>query len=170
MCDKKASSITNNIFLHANSLMQIEQEVGQGSFRSEHHMAMVNLIFSSNWLLEKARHILEKHDLTHQQYHILKILKASPSPLSTLQLRERMLDRMSDSSRIVERLIKKGLVEKKACIYDKRLVDVTLSSDGHAMVDSMYNMDVELDTIPSGLTVDEAKKLNELLNKMRENL
>ena len=84
----------------------------------------MNIIFSSNWLLEKIRQILEKEDITPQQYNILRILKGSATPLSTLQIRERMLDRMSDTSRIVERLLKKGWVHKVVCASDKRLVDV----------------------------------------------
>ena len=110
--------------------MGISKEVQQTNFRSENHKAMVNLIFSSNWLIERIKKFLEKEDITHQQYNILRILKGSGKPLSTLQIRERMIDKMSDTSRIVERLLKKDLAHKVVCIHDKRLVDVTITNKG----------------------------------------
>lgn len=150
-------------------LMEIEQEIKQTRFRSEYHKAIINLVFSSNWLLERIRRILDKEDITHQQYNILRILKGSPSPLSTLQIRERMLDKMSDTSRIVERLIKKGLVEKKLCPYDKRLVDITLSNEGDQLLERLEKVNEDIDSIASALTDEEANSLNKLLDKLRDN-
>lgn len=150
-------------------LMEIEQEIKQTRFRSEYHKAIINLVFSSNWLLERIRRILDKEDITHQQYNILRILKGSPSPLSTLQIRERMLDKMSDTSRIVERLIKKGLVEKKLCPYDKRLVDITLNNEGDQLLERLEKVNEDIDSIASALTDEEANSLNKLLDKLRDN-
>ena len=149
--------------------MEIGQEIKQLKFRNEYHKSIVNVIFTSNWLLEKMRIMLDREDITHQQYNILRILKGSASPLSTLQIRERMLDRMSDTSRIVERLIKKGLADKKLCSYDKRLVDITLTGKGFELLERLEGMNDEIDAIVHGLSTEEAVALNNLLDKLREN-
>ncbi len=148
--------------------MGISKEVQQTNFRSENHKAMVNLIFSSNWLIERIKKFLEKEDITHQQYNILRILKGSGKPLSTLQIRERMIDKMSDTSRIVERLLKKDLAHKVVCIHDKRLVDVTITNKGLSLLDRLETNIAEMDSLVAGLKVEEAQALNELLDKMRE--
>ncbi|HEY0039943.1 MAG TPA: MarR family transcriptional regulator, partial [Flavisolibacter sp.] len=96
---------------------------------------MINLLFTYGWAIEKIKDFVAKEDITHQQYNILRILRgAHPKPLSTLQIRERMLDKMSDTSRIVDRLVLKDLVEKRTCSKDKRLVDVTITEKGQALL------------------------------------
>src|SRR5690606_9214646 len=93
--------------------MGIEQDIQQARFRSEYQKASVNLIYTFNWLTERSRALFATEDITPQQFNILRILRGShPNPLSTLQIRDRMLDKMSDTSRIVDRLIVKGLVKK----------------------------------------------------------
>lgn len=139
----------------------------QRQFRNEHHKAQVNLLFSSNWLMEGIKQFLSSDDLTIQQYNILRILRGSGKPLSTLQIRERMLDKMSDTSRIVDRLLKKELVEKKTSQADKRLVDVTISEKGLELLKTLDEKNAALDGIMFNLTHDEAKTLNELLDKLR---
>jgi len=148
--------------------MQIEKELKQTEFRNEYHKLTVNFLFSYNWMLEKIRKVMEKEDITVQQYNILRILERSPSALSTLQIRERMLDRMSDTSRIVERLVLKGMVDKKPCHYDRRLVDVTLSDKGKELLLRMNECNDELDSIFSNLTTEEAETFNRLLDKLRD--
>ena len=148
--------------------MGISKEIQQTNFRSENHKAMVNLIFSSNWLLERIKRFVEKEDITHQQYNILRILKGSGKPLSTLQIRERMIDKMSDTSRIVERLLKKDLAHKVTCLHDKRLVDVTITNKGLSLLDRLETNIAEMDSLLAGLKAEEAQALNELLDKMRE--
>ena len=82
--------------------MGIEKDIQQENFRSIYQKLSINLIFSNNWITEKIKSVLQEEDITHQQYNILRILRGSKKPLSTLQIRERMLDKMSDTSRIVE--------------------------------------------------------------------
>lgn len=110
--------------------MGIEKDINQYHFTSEGQKAVINLIFTSNWISEHIKEILDEHDITPQQFNILRILRGSdPQPLSTLTIRERMLDKMSDTSRIVDRLVIKGLAAKKSllnrqttggCQYHKR--------------------------------------------------
>jgi DNA-binding MarR family transcriptional regulator len=148
--------------------MGIAKEIHQSSFRSEHHKALVNIIYSSNWLLERVKQVLEKEDITHQQYNILRILKGSARPMSTLQIRERMLDKMSDTSRIVERLLKKGWVHKVVCAKDKRLVDVTITTEGLQLLERLDEKSIEMDNVTKALSAEDAQALNSLLDKMRQ--
>lgn len=85
-----------------------------------------------------------------------------------MQIRERMLDKMSDTSRIVERLLKKDLVNKETSSYDKRLVDITISEKGTVLLESLDKQDDKLDAIAASLSMEEAKTLNALLDKLRE--
>ncbi len=150
--------------------MSIEKDIQQkAAFRNEHHKAVVNIIYSSNWLHEKVKLLLDTEDITNQQYNILRILRGSKHPLSTLQLRERMLDKMSDTSRIVDRMVKKDLVQKTTRASDKRLVDVVVTEIGLALLERLDQKNYLIDDILDGLTESEAIILNELLDKMREN-
>ena len=128
----------------------------------------MNIIYSANWLNEKIKTMLDPDDITPQQYNILRILRGSQQPLSTLQIRSRMLDKMSDTSRIVERLLKKGLVEKKVCSADKRLVDVSISKKGLSLLDKLDKKNADIDELMQNLTEAEANTLNKLLDKIRE--
>jgi MarR family 2-MHQ and catechol resistance regulon transcriptional repressor len=103
-----------------------------------------------------------------QQFNILRILRGSSNPLSTLQIRERMLDKMSDSSRIVDRLILKGLVKKITCKTDKRLVDVTITAKGLKILEKLDAQEDKMENIFKSLTKNEAETLNTLLDKIRQ--
>lgn len=148
--------------------MSIDRAIHQSKFRNEYQKVMINIIFSSNWITEKQKRFLDPEDITPQQYNILRILRGSAKPLSTLQIRERMLDKMSDTSRIVDRLLLKSLVEKRPCETDKRLVDITISEKGIAVLERLEIRNHELDHMVSDvLTQEEAATLNSLLDKMR---
>ena len=147
--------------------MRIEKDIKQTKFRDEWHKASVNIIFASNWVLEQQKKHFDRGNLTAQQYNMLRILKGSTVPLSTLQIRERMLDKMSDTSRIVDRLVTKSLVEKKVNQLDKRLVDVIISQKGRELIDWMDNYAYEIDDVLKNLSVEEATQLNILLDKAR---
>jgi DNA-binding MarR family transcriptional regulator len=147
--------------------MSIEKEIQQSKFRNEYQKAIVNLIFTYNWVMEKNKQFFERADITMQQYNILRILRGAGKPLSTLQIRQRMLDKMSDTSRIVDRLIKKGLVQKVVCETDRRLVDVSITEKGAELLANLDQYNDELDAILGNLTEEETKMLNNLLDKIR---
>ena len=92
--------------------MTLEKEIHQKVFHSEYQKSTINLIYTFNWVNEKVNKLFEPFDITQQQFNILRILRGAGQPLSTLQIRQRMLDKMSDTSRIVDRLVKKGLSQK----------------------------------------------------------
>lgn len=130
---------------------------------------MLNILFTNGWIAEKMKNILAPEDITAQQYNILRILRGSfPQPLSTLQIRERMLDRMSDTSRIVDRLVAKQLVKKVVCTKDRRLVDVTITEKGQNLLKKLDAAINRIDDIVSGINDKEAETLSKLLDKLRE--
>jgi DNA-binding MarR family transcriptional regulator len=148
--------------------MGIEKDIQQTNFRNEFQKMSINIIYTANWLNEKMGQILATEDITQQQYNILRILRGSECPLSTLKIRERMLDKMSDTSRIVDRLIVKGLVEKTACIKDKRLVDITISKKGLQLLEKLDSLNEHIDSVLKGVTEKEAQAMNQILDKLRE--
>ncbi|KIC94810.1 MarR family winged helix-turn-helix transcriptional regulator [Flavihumibacter solisilvae] len=147
--------------------MSLNKDINQRKFRSEHQKAMINLIYSYNWLMENTRKHLDQYDLTPQQFNILRILRGAGEPLSTLQIRQRMLDKMSDTSRIVDRLVKKELVQKVVCSADRRLVDVTISDKGRELLTILDTHESEWDALLKNLDQSEATQLNGLLDKLR---
>jgi DNA-binding MarR family transcriptional regulator len=147
--------------------MGIEKDIQQAKFRNEYQKMGINLLFTANWMNERISRVLATEDITQQQYNILRILRGSDVPLSTLQIRERMLDKMSDTSRIVDRLIVKELVQKAACKADKRLVDITLTEKGLLLVQRLDQFNDQIDAILKGVTENEAATLNQILDKLR---
>ncbi len=128
------------------------------------------MLYTHSWVSERIKTFLEQYDLSTQQYNVLRILNGSfPQPLSTQEIRNRMLDKASDASRIVDRLIVKGFVTKKVCKDDKRLVDVLISEEGRKLLLVVNEKVDALDEhILQNLTEKEAATLNELLDKIRK--
>lgn len=147
--------------------MSLEKDINQRTFRNEYQKGVINLIYTYNWLNEQMKSFFENEDITAQQFNILRILRGAGIPISTLQIRERMLDKMSDTSRIVDRLVLKGLAKKNVCKNDKRLVDVSLSTKGKKLLEKMDKSEVEMDAVFGNLSQAEAKTLNNLLDKIR---
>jgi DNA-binding MarR family transcriptional regulator len=147
--------------------MGIEQDIQQPNFRNEFQKMGINLLFTANWLNEQIGKMLSDEGVTQQQYNILRILRGSTTPLSTLKIRERMLDKMSDTSRIVDRLIAKELVLKNTCEKDKRLVDITLTPKGLNLVDQLDQYNERIDALLKGINESEAQLMNQILDKIR---
>lgn len=149
--------------------MGIEQDIHQPKFKNEYQRASVNLLFTYGWLMERIKKLLAQEDITPQQFNILRILRGShPEPLSTLQIRDRMLDKMSDTSRIVDRLIAKGLAKKAVCKKDLRLVDVSITDKGKKLLEKLDIKEHEIDGFLGNLNEKEATTLSDLLDKIRE--
>ncbi|HVZ55736.1 MAG TPA: MarR family transcriptional regulator [Chitinophagaceae bacterium] len=148
--------------------MGIDKDIHQYNFRNDRQRASVNLLFTYGWMMEQIKQFLAPYDLTPQQFNILRILRGSyPHPLSTLQIRERMLDKMSDTSRIVDRLVSKGFVKKGTCKKDRRLVDVLISEKGRRLLEQLDAHQEQLDSIVGNLSQKEAAALSDLLDKIR---
>lgn len=149
--------------------MGLAEDIKQEKFISHHQKALINIIYTNNWISEKMRDVLGPEGLTPQQFNVLRILRGSdPDPLSTLQIRERMLDKMSDTSRIVDRLISKGLAAKKTCRLDKRLVDISITELGLSVLKKLDSKSRQLQGLLSNLSEGEAAQLSDMLDKIRE--
>lgn len=147
--------------------MGLEKDINQVNFRNEYQKAAINFIFTTNWLTEKMKVFFERENITAQQFNILRILRGAGKPISTLQIRQRMLDKMSDTSRIVDRLVIKELVQKSICPNDKRLVDVSITEKGKKLLDKIDGYSNEMDAIFNNLSLADARQLNELLDNLR---
>jgi DNA-binding MarR family transcriptional regulator len=149
--------------------MGIEKDIQQTKFHSARQKASINLIYTIGWMRDRTKAIFESEDITPQQFNILRILRGSfPQPLSTLQIRERMLEKMSDTSRIVDRLIAKGLVKKVTCKSDRRLVDVVIADKGKKLLERLDLRQEEMDNVLGNLSEEDANILSDLLDKMRD--
>ncbi len=148
--------------------MEIEKEIASSKFENNHQKAIVNLIYTYGWITNLLKQRLSKHKITLQQYNILRILRGqSPNPATINLLKERMLDKMSDASRIVERLVQKNLAERCVNDQDRRAVDIRISEKG---LEILYKLDNEMsskDILMENITDEEASVLSGLLDKMR---
>lgn len=148
--------------------MKLEDEIKQKKFRNEYHKLAVNILYTHGWLMNLLSKLFKKHGITAPQYNLLRILRGQyPLPASVTLLRERMLDKMSDASRLVDRLVNKGLVERKICPHDRRKVEVQITEKGMKLLEEIDKLNDQTDRVFSHLTEQEAKTINELLDKMR---
>ncbi len=108
--------------------MKIEEAIQQSTFKSEFQKAQINLLFTASWMQQLSSHVLKPQDISWQQFNILRILKGQhPEPATITLLRDRMIDKMSNASRLVEKLKQKGLVDRQICENDPRRANVVLT-------------------------------------------
>ena len=149
-------------------ILPLADELSELSFLNEQHKLRVNLLLTSGWLKNNLNDILAPFDLTVTQYNALRILNDQQgTPISTLHLREKMLEKMSDTPKIVNRLVKKGLVLKKTCAADRRLVDITISSEGLGLLQKIAAIQAEFDQLTEVVSEEEAALVNSILTRLR---
>jgi DNA-binding MarR family transcriptional regulator len=150
--------------------MRLEEEIQQSKFKDEYHKLGVNIIYSASWMSSLHLQVLKNFNLSVQQFNILRILNGrDPEPATVKLLTERMIDKMSNASRLVEKLKQKGLVARTSCSEDRRRVDIAITEKGKKTVDQASRiLEGEIDNTLSVLTKKEAKQLNDLLDKMRD--
>lgn len=150
--------------------MNLEEEI-KGRFRNDYHKAMINLIYTSKILQYGFLDSLKKHQLTEQQYNVLRILRGfrDQAPLSIGFIKERMLDKDSDVSRLVDRLFEKRLLHRVENPQDRRQKSIQISDDGLALLNSMLDCEKKVDSLLSNLDESEIKELNRILDKARKN-
>lgn len=148
--------------------MKIEEAIKQKAFTSEYHRLMVNLLFTSSWLQSLQSKAFKSYDLTSQQFNVLRILRGQhPKPATVNLITERMIDKMSNASRLVDRLIDKQLVVRTTCPNDRRAVDVRITEAGLKLLEELDKTASSWEKPLHQLTEEEAHQLNELLNKLR---
>ena len=148
--------------------MKIEDEI-KGRFRNERHKGLINLSFTEKQLTYSFLQSLKTYGLTEPQYNILRVLSGfrSGGPSSIGFLKERMLDRSSDVSRLVDKLYDIGLVDRKENTTDRRQKDVEITDKGILLLSYMHDCEKKADTLLQNLTDEEVIELNRLLDKIR---
>ncbi len=148
--------------------MKLEDEIKQKKFRNPYHKLTVNIIYTYNWMLPLLRSATQPYNITLQQYNILRILRGQhPRPSSLVLLRERMLDKQSDVSRLIDRLLVKNLVERTPCTEDRRKMDIRITDDGLNLLQDIDAKLLRVDDFLSRITPEEATQLNDLLDDLR---
>ena len=149
--------------------MDIEKEIGQSvSFKSDLQRAAVNILYTASWLNMKNTETLKPFALTPQQFNVLRILRGQhPKPSTVNLLMQRMLDKSSNASRLVDRLLEKGFVTRETNRQDKRAVDVYISQKGFDVLETIDKTVGLLESHLDHLTESEARMLSDLLDKLR---
>ncbi len=150
--------------------MRIEDEIKQPHFRDEHQKAAINLIYTAGWMQLRQNCAFKQFSLTSPQFNILRILRGQhPQPATVALLIDRMLDKTSNASRIVDRLEEKKLVTRTVCPSNRRAVDIRITPMGLDLLDQIDISGVLQSPAHVALTEADAKLLNELLDKIRSN-
>nr|WP_028297863.1 MarR family transcriptional regulator [Olivibacter sitiensis] len=148
--------------------MKIEEVLKTDKFENDYHKAVLNIVYTSNYVNGLLKVPLSKQKVTLQQYNILRILRGQyPSPATVNLIKERLLDHMSDVSRIIDRLVEKQLVSRKVCPSDRRAVDICITDKGLALLEKLDPLMSVHSVLDNNLTDEECLQLNYLLDKLR---
>jgi len=148
--------------------MKIEDEI-KGRFRNEYHKGLINLVYTEKHVSYQFLQYLKKYRLTESQYNILRVIRGASAEenVSIRYLKERMLDKNSDVSRVVDKLFHRDYVDRKENSIDRRQKEISISTKGLTLLDEMDDCEKKVDLLLKNLSLLEVKKLNKLLNKIR---
>ncbi len=148
--------------------MSLEEDIVQRKFRSEYHKLVVNILYTNSWLSGQQLKLFRQFDITAAQFNVLRILRGrNPEPATINLIIERMIDKMSNASRIVDKLVAKELATRLVSREDRRVVHVHITPKG---LDLLAQLDPILNDWESNLqvlSVEETTQLNNLLDKLR---
>jgi DNA-binding MarR family transcriptional regulator len=149
--------------------LRLEDEIQQQKFKCIQQKLMFNLIYTTNWINAKQDELFKGSQITIQQYNVLRILRGQyPKPCSIKLIKERMLDRMSDASRIVDKLNAKELLKRTEAQNDRRCVDVVITEKGLQLLQSLDYIDETSEQLFRSLSNNDINLLNDLLDKLRD--
>lgn len=136
-------------------------------YQNSYHELRVNLLHAASWLNNEVREFLQPYKITQKQFNILRILRgAHPRSLSIQTVRDRMIDRMSDASRLIDRLVRKGLIDKYPCPEDGRSNRALITDAG---INLLQQIDADLgrlDCVMDHMAEPDRKQLIELLQQL----
>jgi len=149
--------------------MKIEDEI-KGRFRNEYHKGLINLVFTEKQLSYQFLQFINKHGLSESQYNVLRIIRGAKTEktISIGYVKDRMLDKRSDVSRVVDRLFVKKYIERKENSIDRRQKEISISTTGLALLAEIDECEKKVDLLLKNLSLQEVKELNLLLDKVRE--
>jgi DNA-binding MarR family transcriptional regulator len=149
--------------------MKLEDAIKQTAFKSEEERLVINLMYTSGWLSSEKNRFFKRFHISSQQYNVLRILRGQyPNPASVGLIQERMLDKMSNASRLIEKLKQKKLIKRSECSKDRRQVDVLVTQEGLLLLEEIDKLSDEMNGICDTLNLNEKKTLNKLLDKLRK--
>jgi DNA-binding MarR family transcriptional regulator len=150
--------------------VSIETDIRQGkAFHSPHQKLAVNLMYTHGWLCAQQAEMLKPFGLTLQQYNVLRILRGQhPQAVTVNAIIERMLDRMSNASRLVDKLVDKGFATRTTCPNDRRAVDVKITDSGLDLLSELDEHQAQWEQSLATLSDQEASQLSDLLDKLRQ--
>ncbi|QMU31402.1 MarR family transcriptional regulator [Adhaeribacter radiodurans] len=130
---------------------------------------MVNIMFTGNFLQKRLLCMMRSFGVSPQQHNVLSILRGQhPNPCSLGDIQERMLDRMSNATRLVDKLLEKGLAERCQCTANRRKIDITITETGLALLKQIEEKVPPFEELFPAITPEEASILGQLLDKVRE--
>ena len=148
--------------------MRIEEEIKQTKFKNPFQKAVLNIRFTDSWLSDSILPILKQHGLSEEQYNVLRILKGQyPNPSALQLIGDRMLNRMSNVTRLVEKLRRNGFVTRNICPDNRRKVDILITEKGLALLDEITPVLEQTMEAMQHITDEEIKELNRILDKLR---
>jgi DNA-binding MarR family transcriptional regulator len=149
--------------------MKLEEAIHQKAFKSPQQKLIINLLYTHHWLDAFYSEFFKGIDITTQQYNVLRILRGQyPNYCNKKLIKERMLDRMSDTSRIVDKLVLKKYVDRMVCPNDRRQVNLLISDKGLELLIELDFIDKQTTNICKNLSEKEVQQLNNLLDKLRD--
>lgn len=147
---------------------KIEEAIQQKEFKNPFNKAVVNLLYTHSYLVTSQNGLLKPYDLSPEQYNVLRILRGQngvPTTVSSIQ--ERMLNKMSNASRLVDKLKSKDLVKREECPSDRRQVDILITEKGLQLLEILENQVDQSHKNFLHLNEEEVIQLNDLLDKLR---
>jgi DNA-binding MarR family transcriptional regulator len=148
--------------------MSLEKEIKQDKFFNEHHKASVNILYTGSWLYNINMTYLKKYNITPEQFNVLRILRGShPKPMMLSEITDRMIDKSSNCTRLVEKLRQKGLVNREICENNRRQVDISITDAGLKLLKKIDSDITSWAETMNKLTKTEVKELNRILDKLR---
>lgn len=155
----------------ANSIkaMSLEDDIKQDKFQNEHQKAAINILYTGSWLYNMNASYLKKFGITPEQFNVLRILRGShPTTMMLSEITQRMIDKSSNCTRLVEKLRQKNLLNREICENNRRQVDISITDKGLQLLKKIDGDAPEWLKAIERLSKTEVKDLNRMLDKLRE--
>jgi len=151
-------------------IMKLEKAIKQSKFESPFQKAVINIIYTANWLRDQQAALFKQYNILPQHYNVLRIIKGKhPEPVAPGDIKEVMLDKGNDVTRLVDKLVKTGLVKRSLCAENRRKIDIQLTDKGLNFLKELNEpMRKQYKTIKKQITENEAEILSDLLDKLRD--
>lgn len=151
-------------------MMKIEEAIRQPNFTDSYQKAIINLMYTANWLREEQTKLLKPYDILPQHFNVMRIIRGRhPKPVSPGEIKEVMIDKTNDLTRLLDKLEKKGWIQRRLCPANRRKMDVTLTEDGIKILQETSNaMNAFTGKLKTRFSDKEAVSLSKLLDKLRE--